>query len=313
MTKNIKCAPIALFVYNRAEHLAKTIDSLKSNFLADSSQLFVFSDGAKNDRDFAAVKNVRDYLKKIQGFKTVNIIERNSNFGLSKSIISGVTQICQNFGRVIVLEDDMILSKYFLQFMNEALDFYEKDDRVLSIHGYIYPTKRKLPENFFLKYPGCWGWATWKRGWDLFEPDGNKLLSNLYDSNKIDKFNFYGGYGFEGILKEQILHKNDSWAIRWNAKALLSDKLTLFPGTSLIFNIGHDASGSNCAKSKVFDVVLSDKPIKLKLIPVQENNFAFKQFEKFFRNMNKPVFYKRFLNPIKYIVKILLGRSKCRF
>ena len=282
-------SPIAIFVYNRPDHTKRTIEALKKNELAAISDLFVFSDGPKdNNLSRSQVAEVRQYLKTISGFKSVKIIERLENQGLAKSIIAGVTEIVNNFGRVIVLEDDMITSQYFLQYMNEALDFYNNDDRVISIHAYIYPIKEKLPETFFLRGADCWGWATWKRGWDLFESDGQKLLDELKSKKLIKEFNFSGSYPYVQMLQDQIAGRNNSWAIRWYASAFLKNKLTLYPGKSLINNIGFDGSGTHCSGiSKVGgEIAVDNIQIKIGQIEVRENPEARWAVINYFKSQN---------------------------
>ncbi len=187
-------APIALFVYNRPWHIQQTVEALQKNDLAEDSDLFIFSDAPKKKEAVAAVQEVREYIKTVGGFKSVSIIERDINFGLANSIIDGVTRMCNEYGRVIVLEDDLVTSPYFLCYMNDALDLYEHEESVISIHGYIYPVAEKLPETFFLRGADCWGWATWKRGWELFEQDGRRLLEELCRQKLTDRFDFDNSY-----------------------------------------------------------------------------------------------------------------------
>jgi GT2 family glycosyltransferase len=146
----IPLAPIALFVYNRPWHTRQTVEALKKNQLFDSSDLIILSDGAKDQASAQKVEEVRQYLRTISGFKSVKIIERDCNIGLAQSIISGVTQVINEYGRVIVMEDDLVTSPFFLRYMNDALECYENEDKVISIHGYCYPIS-VLPETFFLK------------------------------------------------------------------------------------------------------------------------------------------------------------------
>jgi GT2 family glycosyltransferase len=197
-------APIALFVYKRSWHVRQTIESLQKNEFVGDSELFIFSDGPRSDADREMVQKVREYLKTITGFRRVTIIERERNLGLATSIISGVTDIVNQHGSVIVLEDDMLTSPFFLRYMNEALECYRDDGRVISIHGYCYPVKKRLPETFFLKGADCWGWGTWKRGWELFEPDGQKLLAELKRRNLLKRFDFNGTYPYTRMLEDQI-------------------------------------------------------------------------------------------------------------
>ena len=265
-------APIALFVYNRLWHTRQTLEALKENELANSSDLFIFSDGAKNSEAIAAVEEVRKYIKNVGGFKSVSIIERDENYGLADSIIEGVTSLCNEFGRVIVIEDDVVTSPFFLQYMNEALDIYANDPMVASVHGYWYPIDEDMPETFFLRGASCWGWATWSRGWDIFEADGQKLLDEMKIQKLNHTFDLDGAMAYTQMLKDQINGKNNSWAIRWHAATFLANKFQLSPGTSLVRNIGFDGSGINSRESDKYDVSLATKPIAIEhLIPEQND------------------------------------------
>lgn len=274
-------APIALFVYNRLEHTKKTIFALKDNELSKDSDLIIFSDAAKNESGVTAVKELRDYLKTISGFKSIKIVERPENFGLAKSIISGVTEVVNQYGKIIVLEDDLITSPYFLDYMNEAINLYEGEDRVVSIHGYVHPVKGKLPETFFLRGADCWGWATWKRGWDLFEPDGQKLLNELKAKKLIKSFNWNGAYPYSQMLKSQILGLNNSWAIRWHASAFLKNKLTLYPGRSLVVNSGFDNSGTHTGSysAKLLAGEMTDRKVQVEKINIEEDASSLKKIK----------------------------------
>ena len=175
----MKFAPIALFTYNRADHTQSAVESLLRNTEASQSDLFVFSDGPKNETKIEGVKQNREYIHTITGFKSVTIVERESNWGLSKSLIAGITELTDKYGRVIVVEDDLIVSPYFLKYMNDALEKYKDDDRVASISAFLNPTDTQTSETFFLRYFACWGWATWKRAWQLFNPDSRELLKRI--------------------------------------------------------------------------------------------------------------------------------------
>ena len=300
-------APIALFVYSRPWHTRQTVTALQKNDLSKESSLFVFSDGPRFERDRKNVMAVREYINQIKGFKSVTVVEREVNFGLARSIISGVTEIVNRYGKIIVLEDDIIVSPYFLKFMNEALEFYQEEHKVISIHGYIYPMKIRPPETFFIRGTDCWGWATWKRGWDLFEPDGRKLLNELKRGRLEKKFDINGAYPFTKMLKNQIRRKNDSWAVRWYASAFLNDKLTLYPGRSLAQNIGFDNSGTHCYGTNVLDTEISGEPIPLKPIPIEENVVVLKGIEEYLRSI-KFAFLKQipsgcFIKIKQYVLK----------
>jgi len=279
-------APIVLFVYNRPWHTRQTVDALLRNAEARDSDLVIFSDGPKDEASTRKVDEVRQYLRSIDGFKSIRIVEHEKNLGLADNIISGVTEVVNEYGRIIVLEDDMVTSPYFLQYMNDGLNCYEDDDCVISIHGYSFPIQA-LPETFFIKGASCWGWATWKRGWNLFEPDGSKLLSELEQAGLMDRFDLFGAYPYRRMLEDQVNGRNDSWAVRWYASALLADKLTLHPGQSLLMNIGLDGSGSHCGSYDGFDSNPSCRPITVGGIDVAESQQALEQWVSFFRKIGK--------------------------
>ncbi|MDR0743233.1 MAG: glycosyltransferase family 2 protein, partial [Tannerella sp.] len=236
------------------------------------------------------------------GFKSIQVVEREKNWGLSNNIISGVTEIVNKYGKIIVLEDDLLLSPYFLTFMNEALTFYQNEEKVISIHGYTFPVRKKLAETFFIKGADCWGWATWKRGWDLFNPDGTALMKELKDRKLIKDFDFNYSYPYYKMLTKQTEGKNDSWAVRWYASAFLNNKLTLYPNRSLIFYNGNDRSGTNSNNSDEFKVDLSSVPVVLKKIEVRENKDARKAFIHYFR-------YTRLIRKIIFRLKKLFHKK----
>lgn len=279
-------APVALFTFNRLEHTRRTVEALARNQQADQSNLIIFSDGPRSPQDASQVNAVRNYLSSVAGFRSVEIVHRLHNRGLAKSIISGVTEICRQYGRAIVLEDDLITSPFFLRYMNEALDLYENAAEVISIHGYVYPIQERLPETFFLKGADCWGWATWQRGWELFESDGTSLLAQLEKRGLTEQFDFDGTYEFAAMLRDQIAGSNNSWSIRWYASAFLRDRLTLYPGRSLVSNIGNDPSGTHCTSTSKYDVTLTEQPIKVDKLDLRENGQARAAFERYFRRLH---------------------------
>lgn len=276
-------APIVLFCYSRLIHTQRTVDALLRNDPAKESDLIVFSDAAKNNQKQKDVAEVRRYLDTIRGFKSISIHHRSKNLGLAQSIISGVTELLKIHERLIVLEDDMETSPHFLTYMNEALELFADDERIASIHGYIYPTKLPLPEAFFLRGADCWGWATWRRGWAHFNPDGSYLLKELKQRGLLKKFDFDGAYAFSKMLENQINGLNDSWAVRWHASIFLANKLTLYPGRSLVHNIGNDNSGSHCISSSKNDVILSQTPIDLQNVNVAPSIAGLKAIYDFFQ------------------------------
>jgi hypothetical protein len=275
--------PITLFTYARPDHTRRTVESLLRNPQAPEHNLIVFSDAAHTFDKQAAVDEVRAYLATISGFRSVTIHHRPHNLGLANSIIGGVTQVLAEHERIIVLEDDMVTSPHFLAYMNEALDRFSDDERVISIHGYVYPVQQTLPEAFLLPGADCWGWATWRRGWRLFNPNGQALLDELKRRNLLKNFDFNGAYGYSQMLEAQIKGTNDSWAVRWYASAFLAGKLTLYPGRSLVHNIGNDDSGTHCGADTSYDAELSETPIDLSKLEVTASVQGRAAFETFFR------------------------------
>jgi hypothetical protein len=296
-------SPIALFTYNRPLHTRRTIEALQQNKLSAQSDLFIFSDGAKEGMPGADVQEVRSYLKSIQHFKSVTIIERKENIGLAANIIGGVQQIISEFGKVIVLEDDLLTSPYFLDFMNDGLLIYEEDQRVISIHGYVYPVSEKLDDTFFLRGADCWGWATWKHGWDLFEPDASLLLRKLIDSNQTEEFDFNGSYPYTQMLKDQISGRTNSWAIRWYASAFLENRFTLYPGKSLVSNTGADGSGTNTGFDHLLFKPFIEEPVLISRKNVKQNIPAYLAFAEYHRKTMHPSFWYKIKRRFKSILK----------
>jgi len=267
----MKRPPIALFVYNRLVHTTLTLEALQKNLGASDSILYIFSDGPRNDADVECVDAVRNYLKVITGFADVILVERERNLGLASSLIGGINEVLAVHDSIIVLEDDLVTSPFFLQFMYDSLRCYEHEEQVVAVHGYTFPMGNTLPDTFFLRYTGCWGWSTWRRAWTLFEPDGRKLLEQLRNLHVTASFDRNGTYPYTRMLEDQVKGKVDSWAIRWHAATFLKNKFTLYPGVSLVRNIGHDGSGVHCGKSKFYDVVLADRMVKVCSIPILED------------------------------------------
>ena len=278
------CAPVALFVYNRPFHLRQVVDSLLKNAEASATDLYIFSDAAKNPEAASDVETVRDYIRGVVGFRSLCIVEQKHNLGLAASIISGVSKICRSVGRVIVLEDDLVVAPYFLKFMNEGLTRYAEDVRVGSILGYSLPLPISLPETYFVRGADCYGWATWERAWKLFETDGSKLLDALILGKQSEVLDMNGALDFTQMLKDQIAKKNDSWAIRWHVSMFLRGMLTLTPNKSLVINIGADGSGTNFGRETLLDTKLTNVPVRVGNIPVAEHYAARIATEHYYRS-----------------------------
>lgn len=291
-------APIALFVYNRPKHTERTLKFLQQNELASESRLFIFSDGPKTAADEDKVKEVRELIKKTEGFKTVEIIESQTNMGLANSVIAGVNRLTQTYGQAIVFEDDLISSPYTLTYFNEALNRYRNEEKVMHIGAYMYALKdENLPESFFYRAATSWGWATWARAWQHFEPNIDTLMAQ-FDSKKKHAFAIENTMNFWKQMQDFKNGKNNSWAIRWYASIFLKGGLTLNPSQSLVNNIGHDGTGIHSGLSDIYNVIINPRPITQFPTVIAENEQAYQAIKHFLAN-RKGSFWARIKRFIK--------------
>lgn len=287
---NVMLSPIVLFVYNRPVHTERTLEALFKNELASESELYIYADGPKTNADQEQrekIMKVREILRKKQWCGSVHIIESEYNKGLADSIIGGVTEIVNKYGKVIVLEDDIYTSTGFLRYMNEALVMYENEENVMQISGYIYPHKYKTSATTcFLRIMSCWGWGTWKRAWKYYEHDIDVHLSHYSKPEEINKFDIEGHGKFYWQL---VANKNNeiyTWAVRWYASWLYQGGYTLFPMKSLVQNIGFDNSGEHCNTSDLarFICVLADKITLKKEDIILEDEKIRHEIDVFYKN-----------------------------
>jgi len=274
-------APIVIFTYRRL--INKIIKSLLDNELAKNSELYIFSDGSKDEKDLEDVTETRKYLQTIEGFKNINIIESRNNKGLANSIVDGVSEVLNKYGKVIVLEDDLIVSKDFLEYMNNALNFYENNKNIWSISGYgpKLPCLEKYNDDLYLSVRGSsWGWATWKDRWDTIDWEVKDFDKLKQDKNLQNKFNL-GGNDMYKMLELQMLGKIDSWAIRWCYSQFKYNQYTVYPKKSKIINDGftdnkgtHNSGVNNC-----LSVELDNTNINFKDLAV--NSEIIKCFQEF--------------------------------
>ena len=250
----MELAPIVLFVYNRPWHTQQTVKALQKNELADRSDFFIYSDGPKDEQSEEAVQKVRKYIHTIDGFKTVTIRKREKNLGLADSIIDGVSKVVNKYGRVIVLEDDLVTSPYFLKFMNEGLEFYKEKEEVMSISGYnhpesIMPIPDTYREDIYFNYRNSsWGWATWNDRWEKVDWDV-KDFEDFINNRRLKKRFNRGGDDMAEMLQSQMEGEIDSWAIRFSYAHFKNNCLSVCPINSYIENIGHDGTGEHCGVS----------------------------------------------------------------
>lgn len=293
-------APIALFVYNRADHTRRTISSLQGNQLAVDSELFIYSDAPKDANAESAVMEVRDLIRGISGFKAVHVIERQQNWGLAKSIIFGVSELVERYGRVIVLEDDLVTSPYFLEYMNCALDRYEHDDQVMHVSGYMFPIRQQgLKPTFFLRTSSCWGWGTWARAWKHFEKDPSQLVREFTDAD-IRRFNMDGTHDFWVQVLKNLAGEIDTWAVFWYATVFQQNGLCLHPAHSMVTNIGNDGTGVHCGNTVAFEAEVAESPVMAFDCELIEDRLALAYTKHFFRSLS-PTLLERIGRRIKSI------------
>jgi hypothetical protein len=287
----MSCAPIALFAYRRLEHLQQTVASLQADPLAQRTDLWVFSDGPRQPEHAADVEAVRRYLHTVTGFASIHILEREENFGLARAIIAGVTQLCQSHGRVIVVEDDLVVAPFFLQYMNGALDRYRDEDKVMAVSAYMYPVRdpEALPKLFFCRVPTSWGWATWARAWAWFQPDAEVLAAQLLQSGQRKAFDMDDNYPYFESLQSQARGELDVWGVRWYASVFLHNGLCLYPSHALVHNAGMDGSGVHCGVSSAYEVDVGRATIAPYPDLIAENKAAVAQIVQFFRTLREPM------------------------
>lgn len=298
-------APIIIFVYNRPEHTKLTIEALANNILADQSDLYIFSDNAKNEKSIENVKLVREYISNLTNlrlFKNVFVEMSDINKGLANSVIYGVTKILNKYGKAIVLEDDLVTSIDFISFMNDSLDFFEFDERIWSISGYNLPIN--IPNYYkydiYLSFRACsWGWATWLNRWATIDwevKDFIKFSKNIFKQNKFNR----GGRDLSIMLEQQMNGKIDSWAIRWCYSQSVQDKLTIYPTESRVKNIGLDGSGTHSGVSNRYDSQIVIETNSYKLSNVKLNKRILKNFKNYYLSLFKYIL----MRTKRYIIKL---------
>ena len=311
-------APVILFVYNRPEHTRLTIAALKKNDLAPESVLYVFADGIKPNatkEQICKIEEVHRQIHDITGFKDVIIDESEYNKGLANSVISGVTSVIKLYGKVIVVEDDIVTHPFFLRYMNDCLDVYQDRKDIFMIGGYNYNIKipRRYKDDVYVVYRSCsWGWATWKECWDLADWDVSDYQLMCNNVSLQSKFN-RGGKDMFPMLKAQMEGKIDSWAIRWDYSMYKHDALCIHPVMSLCKNCGFDGSGVHCSsvpdnytakmyKESSYRICLN-RSIKL-------NNDIARCFSYFQETGGRqiPTFFEKVRNKIYYILIGVLRR-----
>lgn len=282
----MKRAPVILFAYKRLEHLKRCVESLLLNPEAAEIHLTVYSDAPAGENEVQPVAEVRKYLRTISGFAGIEIVEQPVHLGLAASVIGGVNRALSDDDSVVVLEDDLELSPYFLRYMFEALELYRDDPQVMEIHGFTPVDGTGCGDTMFLRGADCWGWGTWRRAWRNFEPDGAKLLARFNRKSRRE-FDLDGAFPYYRMLKQQTEGKLDSWAIRWHASVFLAAGLTLYPGKSLLRNAGFDGTGTHRGQSWEGRAELAASPVKVARIPIAESRCFRELMIKYYRDQRE--------------------------
>lgn len=239
-------APIALFIYKRPEHARQTISSLQACGGYAESPIFVFADGPAHPRDRLAVQETRAVARTLLGDRAT-FLERETNLGVDRSVVSGVTELCDRYDKVIVVEDDLVVSPLFLRFLNDGLGRYEEDPRVMQVAGHMFdvPQLRRQSEALFLPLTTSWGWATWKRAWDQFDATADGWQAHLADDQVRRRFDLDGNVAYSTMLAHQMRRDVGAWDIRWYYTVFSRGGLALFPPRTLVINVGFDGSGTH--------------------------------------------------------------------
>ncbi|NJN11914.1 MAG: glycosyltransferase [Richelia sp. RM2_1_2] len=273
-------SPIALFIYKRPEHTRRTLESLMQCPEFADSPLYVFCDGAKKEEDKEKVMQAREVARSMVGAKA-EIIESPTNRGLANSIISGVTNLCDQYQRVIVVEDDLVVAPQFLSFLNAALEKYQEEHSVMQVSGHMFsvPEFANRNEAVFLPFTTSWGWATWKRAWDYFDAEASGWEVLKTDKQMQNRFNLDGCFDSFKMLKQQMSGEVDSWAIRWYWSVFKNNGCVVYPPSSYVNNIGFDGSGTHGSFFaqlflKNVPEITSSKIISLpKYVPIKKDEF----------------------------------------
>jgi hypothetical protein len=287
--------PIALFVYNRPQHTQRLLESLADCARLEECRLYVFCDGPKSAEQRDEVEAARAVARKWAAHHEAEIIESVENRGLARSIVAGVGRLCDEYGRVIVVEDDFVLSPLFLDYMLQALERYADEERVYQISGYMFPVEHPAQTDaFFLPLTTTWGWATWRRAWRIFDWEARGARAMLADPNERLRFDLDGSYPYSAMLEQRLKGENDSWGILWWWSVFKAGGLVLQPRRSLVWNGGFDGSGSHCGDASglvnaspayVLEYRLTS-PLRLP-VEVVEDEKAFNRVKRFLRESDR--------------------------
>ena len=301
MTNNV-----LFFAYNRPLHLEKTLTQALTVNSDAARKFFVIVDGPKNDQDKLEIEKI---IRLLSLFPSVTPIFRKTNLGLEKNITLGVTQLMNDFGSLIVLEDDILIKDEFFDFFDYNLNKYRFSNEVASIQGYSPELGNLAVDDYFLRGADCWGWGTWKRNWNLYCNSGLILLNKLKKMKLLKEFDLNNTFPYSDMLRGEVLSLVESWAIKWHASMFIQNKSSLHPYPSLITNIGLDGSGSNTKDIK-FWTQYADNSTKFSE-PFPNNSHKndeemLKILESFYRSQNQLNSFRKTLYTKKLDLLILL-------
>lgn len=303
---------IVIFAHTRPFHLEKTLESLLKNDLSQIENIRIYIDGPRNEIQRKKVDETYSVANKFRVNFRWEVKKSNINLGLSNSIINGISDEFKSNEAVIIIEDDLVLSPNFVDFMTSGLHKFKSKNQVASIHGYLPSVESSIPpdEPFFIRGADCWGWATWKNRWNVAEWNATKLLADLHAKNLVYDFNLEDKFPFTQMLEECSLRKIDSWAIRWHAYNFLQNKLTLHPQYSLVSNEGFDNSGTHGTKTNSYKTNIYMGKIEIPdTIIIEESKQGLRYISSFYSNLanlKEPLIYRirlKFSNYLKKWIK----------
>jgi hypothetical protein len=300
-------APVLVLGYNRPKHLRRALLALSSNTDSKFTDFYISIDGPRNSSEEILIDECQKIASLDYGFKSKKYLFSESNMGLAKTVITKVSNILENHGSIIVVEDDLVVSKHFLRYMNLGLQKYQLEKRVASIHGYQYPIGIKTKECVFLRGADCWGWATWKDRWDSVEFDVEILLKQINTNSIRKSFDLDGYQSNYKLLIKQNMGEVDSWAIRWHASMFIQNCLTLYPPESLVINTGLDGSGTHESFNTIFDTELSNQSEWVFPIEIKESKVFKKLLKKYFKRF---FHQKSYIKLVKYLVRNVIKKSE---
>ena len=277
----VESVAVIVFGHARPVHLENLLCSLFNNEEAAGLPVYVRIDGPRNGSEKSLTNQSARVAERYVGRDRVSTSE--TNHGLKISLVQGISEVLASYEQVIVLEDDLILSRYFLRFMLDGLSMYGANPAVASIHGYVLPNVSVANESFFLRGADCWGWATWREAWEQYREDATGLLNELREQNMEYDFSFGGVSPHLRLLESASEGFSQSWAILWHASTYLQGRLTLYPGTSLVSNQGHEGSGTHSVITSAYDSAVASAPLRIVRQPVEVSAEAWRGYSQFYK------------------------------